>query len=52
VETSKARDFLIDHHRKIFEAVVSGDARLVDDLMLSHFAIGAALHKQGATRSS
>ncbi|ANI79150.1 Uxu operon transcriptional regulator [Sphingobium sp. EP60837] len=52
VETSKARDFLIDHHRKIFDAVVSGDARLVDDLMLSHFAIGAALHKQGATSLS
>jgi Transcriptional regulators len=38
----KARDYLIDHHRKIYEAVRAGDAAMADDLILSHFAIGAA----------
>jgi len=45
-DTPQTRAFLIDHHRKIFDAIVAGDARLVDDLMLSHFAIGAAIHRQ------
>jgi len=46
VAAANARTFLIDHHRKIFEAIRAGDARRLDDLMLSHFAIGAALHRQ------
>jgi GntR family transcriptional regulator, transcriptional repressor for pyruvate dehydrogenase complex len=50
VQTPEARDFLIHHHRKIFEAIVAGNARLLDDLMLSHFAIGAALHRQAETK--
>ena len=43
-----AREFLIDHHRKIYEAVRAGDAAMADDLILSHFAIGAAW-QTGAT---
>ncbi|KFG91926.1 Transcriptional regulator GntR family protein [Sphingobium herbicidovorans NBRC 16415] len=43
----KARDYLVDHHRKIYEAVRSGDASTADDLILSHFAIGAAWKMQG-----
>jgi GntR family transcriptional repressor for pyruvate dehydrogenase complex len=36
-----AREFLIGHHRKIHAAVRAGDAVAADDLILSHFAIGA-----------
>ncbi len=37
-----ARAFLVDHHRKVYDAVRTGDVLLADDLILSHFAIGAA----------
>ena len=47
-DSPKARDYLVDHHRKIFEAVRAGDASMADDLILSHFAIGAAWKVQAA----
>jgi len=47
-DSSKARDYLVDHHRKIYEAVRTGDASMADDLILSHFAIGAAWKMQEA----
>lgn len=42
-----AREYLVDHHRKIYEAVRSGNASMADDLILSHFAIGATWKMQG-----
>ena len=40
-DSPKARNYLVDHHFRIYEAVRAGDASLADDLILSHFAIGA-----------
>ena len=40
-----APGYLIDHHRLIYEAMRAGDAGQADDLLLSHFAIGAAWHR-------
>lgn len=34
--------FLVDHHRSIHDALRDGNATRADDLLLSHFAIGAA----------
>lgn len=48
-DSPQARAYLIDHHRKIYEAVHAGDALMADDLILSHFAIGAAWKMQGPT---
>jgi GntR family transcriptional regulator, transcriptional repressor for pyruvate dehydrogenase complex len=45
-DSHDARDFLVDHHRRIYEAVQSGDASRADELLLSHFAIGAAWQRQ------
>lgn len=44
----KARDYLVDHHRKIYEAIQSGDAAMADDLILNYFAIGAAWNMKGS----
>lgn len=41
-----AKGFLVDHHRRIYEAVQAGDAARADELLLSHFAIGAAWQSQ------
>jgi DNA-binding FadR family transcriptional regulator len=48
-DSPKARDYLVDHHRKIYDAVRAGDVSMADDLILSHFAIGAALKMQEPT---
>ncbi|MCP1469285.1 DNA-binding FadR family transcriptional regulator [Sphingobium sp. OAS761] len=45
-DSPKARDYLVDHHRKIYDAVRAGDQAMADDLILSHFAIGAAWKMQ------
>lgn len=42
----RSREFLVDHHRSIYAALVAGDAAHADELLLSHFAIGAALKMQ------
>ena len=47
-DSPMAREYLVDHHRRIFEAVRAGDALMADDLILSHFAIGAAWKIHGA----
>ncbi|NIJ15538.1 FadR/GntR family transcriptional regulator [Sphingobium vermicomposti] len=45
-DSPKAREFLIDHHRKVYEAVRAGNTVMADDLILTHFAIGAAWTSQ------
>lgn len=38
--TEDGRLYLIDHHRRVFEALAAGDPRSADDLLREHFAIG------------
>lgn len=39
-------EFLIDHHRSIFAAVVERDAPLADELLARHFEIGADFRRR------
>lgn len=43
-----AREFLVDHHRSIHKALRDGNDARADELLLSHFAIGAAWPEQAA----
>lgn len=38
--TEDGRLYLVDHHRRVFEALAAGDPRRADDLLREHFAIG------------
>lgn len=41
-------DFLIEHHRKIYDAVVARDAAKADELLARHFEIGADFRRKAA----
>jgi len=49
LSTSTSRDFLIDHHRRLFQAVASRDVEASERLLTSHFEIGEQL--QSAVRT-
>jgi len=38
--------FLIDHHRKIYDAIIARDAAKADDLLTRHFEIGADFRRK------
>lgn len=45
-------EFLIDHHRLIFSALLERDAPKADDLLARHFEIGADFRRRATIRAS
>lgn len=45
-------EFLIDHHRLIFTAIVDRDAARADDLLTRHFEIGADFRRRATIRAT
>lgn len=45
-------EFLIDHHRLIFSAVVERDAAKADELLARHFEIGADFRRRATMRAT
>lgn len=48
IQVEGIESFLIDHHRKIFDAIVVRDAAKADDLLARHFEIGADFRRRAA----
>ncbi|WP_312795370.1 FadR/GntR family transcriptional regulator [Tianweitania sp.] len=48
IQVEGIESFLIDHHRKIYDAVVARDAPKADDLLARHFEIGADFRRRAA----
>jgi GntR family transcriptional repressor for pyruvate dehydrogenase complex len=46
------KKYLLDDHRRLFEAVVAGDAEKADQHLRKHFSIGDAFRHKAATRSA
>lgn len=44
-------DFLIDHHRLIYEAIAARDAAGADDLLARHFEIGAEFRRKATVNA-
>ncbi|RJE84098.1 FadR/GntR family transcriptional regulator [Paracoccus onubensis] len=52
IQVEGITEFLIDHHRKIFEAIVARDAGVADELLTRHFEIGADFRRRAGFRSA
>ena len=52
IQIEGIHEFLIDHHRLIFAAIVDRDAALADDLLARHFEIGADFRRRAIIRAT
>ncbi|MFD2239346.1 FadR/GntR family transcriptional regulator [Aureimonas populi] len=50
IQIEGIEEFLIDHHRSIFSAVIERDAARADDLLARHFEIGADFRRRATAR--
>lgn len=52
IQIEGINEFLIDHHRSIFSAIVERDAAKADDLLARHFEIGADFRRRATIRAT
>ncbi|WP_294923663.1 FadR/GntR family transcriptional regulator [uncultured Paracoccus sp.] len=52
IQVDGIEEFLIVHHRKIYEAIVARDLAQADELLARHFEIGADFRRRASFRSA
>ncbi|WP_413728615.1 hypothetical protein [Sodalis sp. RH19] len=50
IQVDGIEEFLIDHHRLIFAAIVGRDEARADELLARHFEIGADFRRRATIR--